>query len=305
MLDLRKQTFGIEIEMTGITREKAASVIAMYFGGHTMHHGGGYDTYLVHDAQGRVWKTMNDSSINSQKKVDGRKERAEYYYQTEVVTPVLKYDDLDDLQQIVRELRKAGAFVNKSCGIHIHIGAEKHTPNSLSNLVKIMASKEELIYKALDVLPNRANRYTKKIEKKFLEAVIKDKPQSMAKFYDDWYENNGGDDCRTCHYNNSRYHGLNLHATNTKGTVEFRLFNSTLHAGKIKAYIQFCLALNAMAINQKSATFREAAMDNPKYTFRCFLLRLGLIGDEFKTCRLHMLTNLDGNSAWRQADHAA
>lgn len=101
------------------------------------------------------------------KKVDGRKERAEYYYQTEVVTPVLKYDDLGDLQQIVRELRKAGAFVNKSCGIHIHIGAEKHTPNSLSNLVKIMASKEELIYKALDVLPNRANRYTKKIEKNF------------------------------------------------------------------------------------------------------------------------------------------
>lgn len=305
MLDLRKQTFGIEIEMTGITREKAASVIAMYFGGHTMHQGGGYDTYVAYDAQGRVWKSMSDSSIASQKKVDGCPVRAVANYQTEVVTPILKYDDLDDLQQIVRELRKAGAFVNTSCGIHIHVGAENHTPNSLSNLVKIMASKEELIYKALDVLPSRANHYTKKIEKKFLDAVIKDKPQSMAKFYDDWYENNGDNNYRNAHYNRSRYHGLNLHATNTKGTVEFRLFNSTLHAGKIKAYVQFCLALNAMAINQKAASYRPAAMDNPKYTFRCFLLRLGLIGDEFKTCRLHMLANLDGNSAWRQADHAA
>lgn len=127
----------------------------------------------------------------------------------------------------------------------------------------------------------------------------------MAKFYDEWYENNGDNTCRSYHYNSSRYHGLNLHATNTKGTVEFRLFNSTLHAGKIEAYIQFCLALNAMAINQKSASYRASALDNPKYTFRCFLLRLGLIGDEFKTCRLHMLANLDGNSAWRQADHAA
>lgn len=305
MLDLRKQTFGMEIEMTGITRAKAASVIAKYFGSHSMHQGGGYDTYVAYDAKGRVWKSMSDSSINSQKKVDGHTVRALANYQTEVVTPILKYDDIDDLQQIVRELRKAGAFVNTSCGIHIHIGAEKHTPITLSNLVKIMASKEELIYKALDVLPSRANHYTKKIEKRFLDAVIKNKPNSMAKFYDEWYENNGDNTYRNAHYNSSRYHGLNLHATNTKGTVEFRLFNSTLQAGKIKAYVQFCLALNAMAINQKSASYRASALDNPKYTFRCFLLRLGLIGDEFKTCRLHMLANLDGNSAWRQADHAA
>lgn len=305
MLDLRKQNFGIEIEMTGITRAEAASVIAKYFVSSYENVGGIYDIYEVVDNKGRKWKSMKDGSIETSAKINGRIVSATGLYATEIVTPILQYDDIEDLQQIIRDLRKAGAFVNSSCGIHIHVGAENHTPNTLSNLVKIMASKEELIYKSLNILPARIESYTKKIEKRFLNAVIQNKPNSMSEFFDEWYENNGGNSNRSYHYNCSRYHGLNLHATNTKGTVEFRLFNSTLHAGKIKAYIQFCLALNAMAINQKAASYRPAALDNPKYTFRCFLLRLGLIGDEFKTCRLHMLANLHGNSAWRQADHAA
>ena len=41
--------------------------------------------------------------------------------------------------------------------------------------------------------------------------------------------------------------------------------------------------------------------DNPKFTFRCWLLRLGFIGDEFETARTHLLANLPGNAAWRQA----
>ena len=121
----------------------------------------------------------------------------------------------------------------------------------------------------------------------------------MAEFADIWYIQApfGRDE----HYNNSRYHGLNLHATFTKGTVEFRLFNGTLHAGEIKAYIQFCLAVAHQALTQKKASARKTETDNEKYAFRCWMLRLGLIGDEFKTCRLHMLKHLAGNSAWRNA----
>lgn len=85
------------------------------------------------------------------------------------------------------------------------------------------------------------------------------------------------------HYNNSRYHGLNL------------------HAGEIKAYIQFCLAVAHQALTQKKASARKTETDNEKYAFRCWMLRLGLIGEEFKTCRLHMLKHLTGNSAWRNA----
>ena len=122
----------------------------------------------------------------------------------------------------------------------------------------------------------------------------------MEEFEDIWYSQTPGESRRN-HYNDSHYHMLNLHATFTKGTIEFRCFNSTLHAGKIKAYIQFCLAFAQKAKEIRSARPQKTETDNPKYTFRCFLLRLGLIGDEFKTCRLHMLANLEGNSAWRQA----
>ncbi len=85
-----------------------------------------------------------------------------------------------------------------------------------------------------------------------------------------------------------RYKGLNLHSVFYKGTLEFRIFNSTLHAGEIKSYIQLCLAISNQALEQKSARFRKTTSTNEKYTFRTWLLRLGFIGDEFKTARLHL-----------------
>jgi hypothetical protein len=86
--------------------------------------------------------------------------------------------------------------------------------------------------------------------------------------------------------------------------VEFRLFNGTVHAGKIKAYIQLCLAIGAQALNQSCASRRKTVTENEKYTFRTWLLRLGLIGDEFKTARGHLLEHLDGCIAWKDPAQA-
>ena len=116
-----------------------------------------------------------------------------------------------------------------------------------------------------------------------------------------WY---GGQSRRENHYDDSRYHCLNLHSVFQKGTIEFRLFNGTTHAGKIKAYIQLCLAISAQALNQSCASRRKTQAVNEKYTFRTWLLRLGLNGDEFKTARLHLLKNLDGCIAWRDPAQA-
>lgn len=102
----------------------------------------------------------------------------------------------------------------------------------------------------------------------------------------------------------ARYHALNLHSVFSKGTIEFRLFNSTLHAGEIKAYIQLCLAVSHQALVQKGASRTKTHSPNEKYTFRTWLLRLGLIGDEFKTARRHLLKHLDGNIAWRDPAQA-
>lgn len=290
---MREQTFGVEIEMTGITRSRAAKTIAAYFGTEASHYGGGYDAHHAKDSQGRIWKAMSDSSIRAQRK-DGS--HASDLYKTEVVTPILRYSDIEDLQEILRKLRKAGAVVNESTGIHIHIGAENFTPATLCNLLKNIRSKEDILYKALKVGDSRS-RYCKKTNQKLIEMIERNRPATRQKLADLWYaEAPYG---RDTHYNSSRYHGLNLHAYFTKGTVEFRLFNSTLHAGELKAYIQFCLAVTAKALNTKKASSRPSTSDNEKYTFRCWLLRLGLNGDEFKTCRLHLLKHLEGNSAWR------
>lgn len=295
---MRTQRFGIEIEMTGITREKAAEVIAAYFGTESFYIGTYYKTYGAKDRQGRTWKATYDSSIIAQKKSGGRTVQAADEYKCEIVSPILTYGDMADLQEVVRRLRHSGAFVNSQCGIHIHVDAGRYTPQTLRNLVNIIASKEDILYKALRIDPARL-RWCKKTNEKLIEAINRRKPQTMEALKDIWYA--GSTRGRDEHYNDTRYHGLNLHSTFTKGTVEFRLFNSTTHAGEIKAYIQFCLAVSHQALTQKKASARKTVTDNEKYAFRCWMLRLGLSGDEFKTCRLHFLKHLEGNSAWRNA----
>ena len=295
---MRTQRFGIEIEMTGITRKKAAEVIAEYFGTESFYIGTYYKTYGAKDRQGRTWKATFDSSIIAQKKSGGRTVRAADEYKCEVVSPILTYEDMADLQEIIRQLRHKGAFVNSQCGIHIHVDASRYTPQTLRNLVNIIASKEDILYKALRIDPARM-RWCKKTNERLIEAINRRKPQTMEALKDIWYA--GSTRGRDEHYNDTRYHGLNLHSTFTKGTVEFRLFNSTTHAGEIKAYIQFCLAVSHQALTQKKASARKTVTDNEKYAFRCWMLRLGLSGDEFKTCRLHFLKHLEGNSAWRNA----
>lgn len=295
---MRTQRFGIEIEMTGITRKKAAEVIAEYFGTESFYLGTYYKTYGAKDRQGRTWKATYDSSIIAQKKSGGRTVRAADEYKCEVVSPILTYEDMADLQEIIRQLRHKGAFVNSQCGIHIHVDAGRYTPQTLRNLVNIIASKEDILYKALRIDPARM-RWCKKTNGELLEAINRRKPQTMEALKDIWYA--GSTRGRDEHYNDTRYHGLNLHSAFTKGTVEFRLFNSTTHAGEVKAYIQFCLAVSHQALTQKKASARKTVTDNEKYAFRCWMLRLGLSGDEFKTCRLHFLKHLEGNSAWRNA----
>ncbi len=307
-MDLREQLFGIEIEMTGITREKAAEVISEYFGTQSRYVGTYYNTYEAKDNENRIWKLTYDGSIHCQKKINGRKTTADRDYSTELVSPILKYKDLETVQEIIRKLRENGAFPNTSCGIHIHVNAHFFDTKRLRNLVNIVSAKEDIIYKALQVDTTREQRYCQKTDTNFLEKLNHNKPRTMEEFKAIWYN---GDDGSGEHYHRSRYRCLNLHSVFQKGTIEFRAFNSFenadkmfFHAGKIKAYIQFCLAITAQAYNQNSARVTRTQSTNEKYTFRVWLLRLGMIGDEFKTVRTHLLNHLTGNIAWKDPQQA-
>ncbi|MGB9813513.1 MAG: amidoligase family protein [Thermovenabulum sp.] len=292
---MKDQFFGVEIELTGISRKQAAEVIAEYFGQQVTHEGGTYDKYIVLDNKWRKWQVVRDSSIDAR---FSNGAMAPDTYKVEIVTPVCEYSDIETIQEIVRKLREAGAIANSSCGIHIHVDASKHNEKTLKNIVNIIYSKEDLIYKALGVPKTREEKYCRKVETYLIEVLNSHKIKDMQEFEKVWYKGENG---RNIHYHPSRYHGLNLHSVFYRGTVEFRFFNGTTHAGKIKAYIQFCLAISHQALTQKCAKPKRTVTDNEKYTFRTWLLRLGLIGDEFKTARTHLLANLKGNSAWRYA----
>lgn len=294
---MKQQFFGVEIEMTGITREIAAKAIAEFFGTRAVYTGGTYDAWEVKDQTYRTWKIMSDSSIRTERKSGKTYIPTESKeYRVELVTPKLEYADIETLQEVVRRVRKAGAKVNESCGLHIHVDAKNHDARSLKNLVMIMYSKEDMLFKALKVHSDR-QRYCKKVRETLVTELKECKLIDLNKLGDIWYK-----DCsesRTSHYNSTRYAALNLHNVWYRGTVEFRMFNSTLHAGEVKAYIHLALAMSAQAITQKRASDKKTTSTNEKFTFRTWLLRLGLIGEEFEHTRQHLLKNLEGDAAWR------
>ena len=283
--------------MTGLTRAAAARIIAGHFGTQATHVGGGYDTYTVRDNRNRQWKLVSDASIRCRNRSNRSASRD---YSVEFVSPICQYEDIETIQELVRKLRAGGARVNDSCGIHVHVDASAHTPQTLRNIVNIMASKEDLLYKTLQVQVSR-EQYCQKADTRFLDELNHKRPRTMDEVERMWYNGYGG---RYNHYDNSRYHALNLHSVFSKGTIEFRMFNSTLHAREVKAYIQLCLAISHQALVQRGASRIKTQPENEKYTFRTWLLRLGLIGDEFKTARQHLLKNLEGNIAWRDPAQA-
>ena len=93
------------------------------------------------------------------------------------------------LQEVVRCLRHHGAFVNSSCGQHVHVDASNHTPRSLKNAMTIMYSKEDILFKALKVQPSRMDRYCRKVRPAVLEKVRKmpNSTISMEKLKNAWY----------------------------------------------------------------------------------------------------------------------
>ena len=302
MENAKDQTYGVEIEMNNITRKEAARLAAEYFGTGRYEdtaYRNGYQTWSAWMADGREWKFQKDVSIAGP---DSQK--------CEMVTPILTYADMETLQELVRILRKAGAKsdATRGCGVHIHIGAKGHTPQTLRNLANIMASHESLIAEALNLDHGRIYRYCKTVDPKFLEVLNKKKPETMAELADIWYTTQDANYGRNQHYNSSRYRMLNYHATFTKGTIEFRLFQfdepadgkqNGLHSGQLKAYIQLCLALSQMAKEVKYASAKPQQNENPKYAMRTWLLRMGFIGEEFKTARDLLTRRLSGDTAFR------
>ena len=295
-------TFGVEVEMNGITRELAAAVAGSFFTNYKFHRKGhdddDYQTWSAFDKENREWQFSYDGSIEGPD--DER---------CELITPILEVKDIPILLKLLTEFKNVGAI---SCpkvgaGVHIHVARKDgFEVKDIKNIVHIMAAHEEQIGRAIKISSDRVASYCKPIAPDFLK-MVRDNPSiNLEGLKHCWYVGNkavyGQDD----HYNKSRYHMLNLHSFfNGHGTVEFRLFQFSNENGietkEMEAYILLCLGMCALAHSISRASSKPQQADNEKYAFRCWLLRLGFIGDEFKSARAVLLKNFEGSAAWRNA----
>jgi hypothetical protein len=275
--------FGIEIETVGLGREGLANAIQSVVGGTKTAD---YRSWKIVDAKGRSWRVVPDGSLSGGEQSG------------EIVSPVLGYDDIDELQQVVRAVRNSGGRSDQSCGIHVHIDGSRFDARGVTNLVKMVHKQERLIEQALGISETRLQRYCRPVDAEFIRRLESRRPRTMQEVSDAWYGRRNANPDR---YDSSRYHGLNLNSLFFRGTIELRFFNGTTHAGEIKSYIQFALALAAKALGSKAASSRRREYNaaTSKYDMRVWLLGLGMIGDEFKTARLHLLKKLGGSAAWK------
>ena len=290
-MKLQELRFGVEIETVKRERGTVARAIQSVVGGEVSHVGGSssYDPWEVRDDKNRVWNVVADSSLGN----------VAAHLRAEIVTPVLCYEDINDLQEVVRAVRRCGAQVDEKCGLHIHVGTEEFGGKALTNLAKTFYKYEPLIIAALGVSEQRMRQYTKPLSEEFIARLGKLRTRTRDQVNKAWYGHLNNHPTRYCR---SRYQTLNLNSVFYRGTVEFRLFEGTLHAGRVKAAVQFVLAIAAKALNSRGASSRKREFDpaSAKYDFRVFLLHLGLIGDEFKTARKHLLNAIPGDAAWKR-----
>ena len=169
---MKTQTFGIEIETTGLGRRRTAEAIARFFGTTARYIGNHLDNWEVDMPDGRHWTVESDGSVTDPS--------------AEVVSPVCRWEDIEMVQKVVRALRNAGARVDESCGIHIHVGLGSHTPKTLRNLVNIVNAKEDLLTMALGITPERRGRWCKPVEPLFLQKLNSIKPKTMEDFARVW-----------------------------------------------------------------------------------------------------------------------
>jgi len=155
-----------------------------------------------------------------------------------------------------------------------------HTGSTLKNLVNMVASKQNLIQQAFGLKTEIMDAvFTRAINEKVI-VTVEDFEAAVFEI--------GTEKCSGIAFDFE------------SGTITFKFYKGELHPDKLKAYTDFVALINKNAQSLKYASMKPCATDNPKYSFRTWLLRLSLIGDEYKTTRKILLANLEGNGAYRK-----
>jgi len=273
-------TFGVEIEIEGLNKSSAVAAIRAALGGESLYAMG--VAYGVRTPDRREWTVVNDGSL-----VGG----------CEVVSPVCTTVDIPRVQEVVRALRRAGAQVSERCGLHVHVGGIERDDQGAKMIARLAAAicrYEPVIERAVG---RPGNRYCKPMDHEFADYIARHGSRvTLYSLEGAWYGRYLGFPAR---YDVSRYHGLNLNSWFFRGTVEFRYFASTLHAGRVRAMITLCLALVAHAVTSSHVSGRPVDADASDRELMRRLVKLTL-GIDDPTVLEHLMSRLPKRAPARQ-----
>ncbi|MBP2028857.1 hypothetical protein J2Z35_002695 [Acetoanaerobium pronyense] len=205
-----------------------------------------------------------------------------------IVTPNGQVIDPEDLlnerAKVIAESEEIASDPNETqedttleiMSYEIKLPMEGHSGKTLRNLINMIYAKQPLILKALAV--NDAL-----LTESFVQAINETDMETISDF-----------EAALAQIETSRLEGLQIDFEEKTFT-----FNLDLEPDKVEAAISLLALINKNALSQNNASFKAKPTSNEKYTFRTWLLRLGMIGDEYKKTRKVLLGNLSGNGAFR------
>jgi len=237
-----QRTFGIEIEMINMTPDRAAAVLQA--AGINAHREGYNHTTRPY------WKVVTDGSL--------RDNNMSNMNTCEVVSPILQGNEgLADTEKVCNALKAAGATVNKTCGLHVHIGASDLTVEVMKNVFTRYAVLENDIHTFLPksrVDNLYARRCSLALTPEFKSATTLERAiRAVGNAYGDQMYN--------------RYSSVNLAAYLRHTTVEFRQHSGTVEFEKIKNWVEFTMSFveASKTIVAEDKSGRETRMKIKKF----------------------------------------
>lgn len=188
-----------------------------------------------------------------------------------ILNPVVEIQEQEE-KTVIEEIKETEP---QNLKLVISVPMAGHTGISLRNLVNMIYSKQELIQKSLGIEESIVG-----------EELIKELNETKISTMDDFKKAIDG-----------KEDSIQIEFDFEKHRIAFNFIKA--EAENITAYTQFIELLNKSAKELKHASYKAKITDNPKFTFRVFLIRLGMIGDEYKNARKILLEKLEGNGAFR------
>ena len=182
-IGITNQDYSVEMSFTGITRERAARALGRLFGTEPEHSGGTFDTWTVKDQDSRTWRLFYDPVVRGEWRIgnvplreaatvpprgqETAQAEQSFYpgnitadtlhylpsrahaYRVRLASPMLSYGDMGRIRECTDALKAEGAKVNDTCALSVHVDASNHNRQSLKNLVGIMYSKEDILFRAV------------------------------------------------------------------------------------------------------------------------------------------------------------